>query len=69
MCKASKSKFKITVTSWSEISGASVSEIESSMASYVQSTGPLSIAVDANDWSDYTGLREYRTIMMIFILI
>ena len=25
------------------------------MASYVQSTGPLSVCVDANNWNSYTG--------------
>jgi C1A family cysteine protease len=48
-CKADTSKAVIGVTGYSTIKG------ESSMASYVQSTGPLSVCVDANNWNSYTG--------------
>jgi C1A family cysteine protease len=48
-CHADSSKFVLTVKDYSTIKG------ESSMASYVQSTGPVSIAIDASTWSSYTG--------------
>lgn len=37
------------------ISGFTTIQGESNMAAYVQSTGPLSVCVDANNWSSYTG--------------
>ena len=48
-CASDKSKFVLTVTSFAHVEG------EADMASYVKSTGPLSIAVDATTWSTYTG--------------
>jgi C1A family cysteine protease len=48
-CKANKSLFVVKVKSYSTISG------EANMASYVQSTGPLSVCLDASTWSTYTG--------------
>jgi C1A family cysteine protease len=48
-CKSTSSKFVIGVTGYSTISG------ESSMASYVQSYGPLSVCLDASTWNSYTG--------------
>jgi C1A family cysteine protease len=48
-CKATASKYVLTVTSYSTLSS------ESSMASYVQTKGPLSICIDANNWNSYTG--------------
>ncbi len=48
-CHSDKSKFKVTVQSFTQIRG------ESNMASYVQSTGPLSVVIDANTWGSYTG--------------
>lgn len=48
-CSADSSKFVLTVTDYSTIKG------ESSMADYVLSTGPVSIAIDASTWSSYTG--------------
>jgi C1A family cysteine protease len=47
-CKTGQSNV-ITVSSYYTIS------TESSMATYVQSTGPLSVCLDANNWSSYTG--------------
>lgn len=47
-CQADPSKFVVTVTDYTTVSG------EAQMASYVQSTGPLSIVVDASTWSTYT---------------
>jgi len=48
-CSADKSKFVLTVTDYANVNG------EDDMTSYVKSTGPLSIAVDASTWSTYTG--------------
>jgi len=48
-CKADKSKFEITVTGFTTLKS------ESSMASYVQGTGPLSVCVDATTWNSYNG--------------
>ena len=48
-CKADSSKFVITVSGYTTVNG------ESSMASYVQKTGPLSVCLDASSWNSYTG--------------
>ena len=48
-CKANKSQFVIGVSSYTTLQG------ESSMASYMQSTGPLSVCVDASSWNSYKG--------------
>jgi C1A family cysteine protease len=48
-CKASSSKYVVTVNGYKTISG------ESNMASYVGTTGPLSVCLDASNWSSYTG--------------
>jgi len=50
-CKASSSKYVVKVTSYHTVSSSSAGE--SKMASYVGSTGPLSVCVDANSWSSY----------------
>jgi len=48
-CSADSSKFVIGVNGYTTIQG------ETNMASYVQSTGPLSVCVDASSWNSYTG--------------
>jgi len=48
-CSANSAKFVASVTGYATVSG------ESTMASYVQSKGPLSICIDASTWSSYTG--------------
>jgi len=48
-CSFDKTKTVIKVTGYKTISG------ESNMASYVQSTGPLSVCLDAESWNSYTG--------------
>ena len=48
-CKATASKYVLTVTSYSTLSS------ESSMASYVQTNGPLSVCLDANNFNSYKG--------------
>jgi C1A family cysteine protease len=48
-CKVNTASAVVAVSSYSFIQG------ESQMASYVQSTGPVSICVDASTWSSYKG--------------
>jgi len=48
-CSVDTSSFAVTVSGYTTING------ESSMAAYVQSTGPLSVCVDASSWNSYTG--------------
>jgi C1A family cysteine protease len=52
-CEADSSKFVVKTTGYTTVSSSASGE--SSMATYVGSTGPLSICVDANSWSSYTG--------------
>ncbi len=54
-CSASSSKFVVTATSYSTIGGASTSAIETNMANYMLSTGPLSVCLDASSWNSYAG--------------
>mmetsp|Transcript_9761 Transcript_9761/g.19804 ORF Transcript_9761/g.19804 Transcript_9761/m.19804 type:complete len:159 (-) Transcript_9761:213-689(-) len=48
-CKSDSSKAAATLSGYTTVSG------EDNMASYVQSTGPLSVCLDASTWSSYTG--------------
>jgi len=48
-CTSEKSKYVIGVKSYTTIDG------EDQMASYVQSTGPLSVCLDASSWNSYKG--------------
>lgn len=48
-CHSDSSKEVVGVKGYTTING------ESNMASYVQSTGPLSVCVDANNWNSYNG--------------
>jgi C1A family cysteine protease len=48
-CHDSSSKYVVTVDSFTTVNG------ESAMASYVQTTGPLSVCLDANNFNSYTG--------------
>jgi C1A family cysteine protease len=54
-CKVNSKDFVVSVTSYTTITGSSVSVTESNMAAYVQNTGPLSVCLDASTWSTYTG--------------
>jgi len=54
-CHLNKADEVIALTGYTTIGGSSTSAIESAMASYVLSTGPLSVCLDANNWSSYTG--------------
>ena len=48
-CKVDSSTFKVSVSGFHTLGS------EAEMASYVQTTGPLSICIDANNWNSYTG--------------
>jgi len=48
-CQVNTANAVITVSGYTTISG------ESNMAAYVQSTGPLSVCLDASSWNSYTG--------------
>lgn len=48
-CNVNAAKEVISVSGYSTVKG------ESSMASYVQKTGPLSVCLDASSWSSYKG--------------
>jgi len=48
-CNANTNNAIVGITGYTTISG------ESNMANYVQATGPLSVCVDASNWSSYTG--------------
>ena len=48
-CASDKSKYAVTISSYHRITG------EVNMANYVKATGPLSVVIDANGWSSYTG--------------
>ena len=48
-CSSSSSGFKVKVNDYYTLSG------ESSMASYMGSTGPISVCLDASSWNSYTG--------------
>lgn len=52
-CKADSSKYVVKATGYTTVSSSASGE--SKMASYVGSTGPLSVCVDAESWSSYTG--------------
>lgn len=48
-CKVDTSQAVVGINGFTSING------ESDMASYVQSTGPLSVCVDASTWNAYSG--------------
>jgi C1A family cysteine protease len=48
-CHAASNRFRVGVYHYTAVSG------EGNMAAYVQSTGPLSVCLDASSWSSYTG--------------
>ena len=52
-CKADSSDFVVGITGYHTVSSSAAGE--STMAAYVGSTGPLSICVDAEQWSSYSG--------------
>jgi C1A family cysteine protease len=52
-CNADSSKYVVKTTGYTTVSSSASGE--SKMASYVSATGPLSVCVDAETWSSYTG--------------
>jgi len=54
-CKATIPTQVVTVTGFTTIGGSTASAIETNMANYVLSTGPLSVCLDASSWNSYTG--------------
>jgi len=52
-CLADPTKFVVKTTSYTTVSNTTSGEF--AMAGYVQTTGPLSVCVDASQWSTYTG--------------
>merc|ERR1712179_878428 len=51
VCRFSRSKAAVTVTSYNSVGQGS----ETAMKQYVGSSGPLSVCVDASSWSSYRG--------------
>lgn len=54
-CGAVSSLGVVTVSGYYQITGTSTAAVEAAIATYVQTTGPLSIAVAANTWQTYVG--------------
>jgi len=52
-CNSDSSKFVVKATGYTTVSSSASGE--SKMATYVGATGPLSVCVDAETWSSYTG--------------
>lgn len=48
-CSSDASDYVVTVSSYTTLAS------EASMTTYMQSTGPLSVCLDANNWNSYTG--------------
>lgn len=55
ICTSEPKSYVMTLTNYYQIAGANAGAIEAAMATYVGTTGPLSICVDANNWSSYRG--------------
>ena len=54
-CNADITKAVIGLTSFTTIGGNTATEIETNMANYMLSTGPLSVCLDASSWNSYVG--------------
>lgn len=52
-CQANASQFAVKATSYTNVASSSADEAK--MGAYVAGTGPLSIVVDASEWSTYAG--------------
>ena len=52
-CDKTKSGYSIAVAQYYTITGADATTVETNMINYVKSTGPLSVCVDASEWSTY----------------
>ena len=54
-CNADTTKSVMGLTSFTTIGGTTATEIETNMANYMLSTGPLSVCLDASSWNSYVG--------------
>ena len=55
VCTADSKAAVMSLTDYYQITGSNAAATEAAMATYVGTTGPLSICVDANNWSSYRG--------------
>jgi len=51
---ASTDNYKITVTNYASLKGDDSTAVEANMMNYVKNVGPLSVCLDASEWSSYT---------------
>lgn len=54
-CSVDLTKAVIGLTSFTTIGGSTAEEVETNMANYMLSTGPLSVCLDASNWNSYVG--------------
>lgn len=54
-CDVDLTKAVIGLTGFTTIGGVSAKEVETNMANYMLSTGPLSVCLDASSWNSYVG--------------
>lgn len=54
VCSYNSMKGVVSVSSYTQITASTVANTETAMANYVQTTGPLSICLDASNWNSYT---------------
>jgi C1A family cysteine protease/lipocalin len=54
-CNTDLTKAVMGLTSFTTIGGTTATEIETNMANYMLSTGPLSVCLDASSWNSYVG--------------
>jgi lipocalin/C1A family cysteine protease len=54
-CNTDLTKAVMGLTSFTTIGGTTSTEIETNMANYMLSTGPLSVCLDASSWNSYVG--------------
>jgi len=54
-CDVDITKAVMGLTSFTTIGGKTADEVETNMANYMLSTGPLSVCLDASSWNSYVG--------------
>ena len=54
-CEVDTTKAVMGLTGFTTIGGSTAAEIETNMANYMLSTGPLSVCLDASSWNSYVG--------------
>ena len=54
-CEVDLTKAVMGLSSFTTITGVNAQEVESNMANYMLSTGPLSVCLDASSWNSYIG--------------